>query len=380
MPTRVEQTAAMEAGHVRLTCLQPLDLDPTTLEIGMARLDRGTPHFLDPLAKSEPHWVAGERWFKPGEARLDGKSLTFEMGPALTWRLKPHTAYLLHLRDASGKRVEDRLAWPPLRLPSTPPDPQPAEPQPAAAPPVETAPEPAAVMAEEPDDLSAFADMAAAAPPEAIDTPPEPPPERRAAVPPVTTTGRSYVLPLLLALLVLLAAGGGAYWWFFMRDQGQTPPPQTAAQTPPPLAAPGIPLTLDGARTYITQQKPNGADAAREAKRFADAGQADAAFLLYRRAAQQGDVPSMLTMARMYDPQSFKAGQGPVAKADADEASTWYEKAADKGNLEAMQRLTTLLKDPQIARPDAAERATFWAQKAAEAAKSQSPGSNGAAP
>ncbi|SNB55805.1 hypothetical protein SAMN07250955_101501 [Arboricoccus pini] len=371
MPTRVEQTAAMEAGYVRLTCLQPLDLDPATLEIGMARLDRGTPHFLDPLARSEPHWVAGERWFKPGNARLEGKSLTFEMGPALTWRLKPHTAYLLHLRDASGNRVEDRLAWLPLRLPSTPPDPQPADP------PAETKPEPASSPTSEPDDLSSFADMAAVLPEPVAAPPPEPPPERRAPMPPVTTTGRSYVLPLLLALLVLLAAGGGAYWWFFMRGKGEV---EQAATQPPPVAADSVPLTLDGARGYISQKKPNGEDAAREAKRFADAGQADAAFLLYRRAAQEGDVPSMLTIARMYDPQSFKPGQGPVAKADPDEASTWYEKAADKGNAEAMQRLGTLLKDPQITRPDAAERATYWAQKAADAAKAQAPGANGAAP
>jgi TPR repeat protein len=81
-------------------------------------------------------------------------------------------------------------------------------------------------------------------------------------------------------------------------------------------------------------------------------------------------VPSMLAIARMYDPATFKPGQGPVAKADADEASTWYEQAANKGSVEAMQRLSTLLKDPNVTRPDAAERATFWQLKAEAAAKS----------
>lgn len=353
MPTRVEQTEAMEAGHVRLICAQPRLLDAGSVEIGIARLDRGTPHFLDPLALGEPHWVAGERWFRPDVVRPEGTALTFELGPALSWRLKPHATYLLHLRDGAGARVEDRLAWPAVRLPSTPPDPEPAVPA-APPPPPPPAPEPPG------DDLAAFAVLAAGAPPS-----PEPPPveeqvqerERRPVTEP--TGGRSYVLPLALALLVLVVAAGGAYWWYANR----TPSPQVA-QAP---AQDSIPLTLQGARDYLTKQKPPAADAAREAARFQAAGQADAAFLLYREAARGGDVPSMLAIARMYDPDTFKQGQGPVAKADPDEASTWYEMAANKGDVSAMQRLSTLLKNSQVTRPDAAERATFWAQKAKEA-------------
>jgi hypothetical protein len=325
-------------------------LDPATLEIGLSRVDRGSPQYLDPSAGEDQAWVAGERWFLPEAARAENGALVFEVGPAVTWRLKPFMPYLLHLRDGHGGRLDDRLSWIRIRLPSTPPDPLPTEPErrtaPIEAPPA--VPEPS---------------------PPLLEPEPVPPAVDPAPLPPARSGRGRMALVATLALLLLAGAGFGAY--AYLRQEptplGEPAPPPVAtvpaAPEPPPIA-----MTVEGARAYITQTKPSAADAAAMATRFAKAGAVEGAFLLRQHAARNGDAASAAELGRLYDPKFFAAGKSPVASASADRAIDWYERAAEAGNPEALGRLPELLKDLSLSRPDAPERAAFWSRKAAEAA------------
>ena len=336
MATRVEQPAEMDAGRARLAAAPASPLDPATLEIGLSRVDRGSPQHLDPTAKEELAWVAGERWFRPEAARLEAGALVFEVGPSVTWRLKPFMPYLLHFRDGSGARVEDRLSWPRIRLPSTPPEPMAADPvAPEPPPPPPSEPEPVE------DPLAAFAEMAKAAPPEPPPIP-EPPPLPE----PARRRGRIAIFAVL-ALLLLAGAGYAAYRYF---GEPQVP----VATAPPEPAKPEIAMTVEGARNFILTAKPSGADAAAMAQRFTDAGSLDGAFLLLQHAARNGDAKAAEQLGRLYDPKFFAAGKGPVTEASAERAIDWYERAAQAGDADASARLAELRSDPTVAKPDGA--------------------------
>lgn len=333
MATRVEQPAEMDAGRARLTATPTSPLDPATLEIGLSRVDRGSPQHLDPTAKEELAWVAGERWFKPETARLEAGALVFEVGPSVTWRLKPFMPYLLHLRDGTGTRVEDRLSWPRIRLPSTPPEPMAADPVAPESPPL---PEPEPEPVEDP--LAAFAEMAKAAPPEPPPIP-EPPPL------PEPSRGRGRIA--IFAVLVLLLLAGAGYAAYRYLGEPRTP----VATAPPEPAKPEIAMTVEGARNFILTAKPNGADAAAMAQRFTEAGSLDGAFLLLQHAARNGDAKAAEQLGRLYDPKFFVAGKGPVAEASAERAIDWYERAAKAGDAAAAGRLAELRNDPTVAKP-----------------------------
>jgi hypothetical protein len=366
MVTRVEQTPGMEAGRARVAATLAGTLDASTLEIGLSRVDRGSPQYLNPSAGEEQQaWVTGERWFVPEAARADNGSLVFEVGPAVTWRLKPFMTYMLHLRDGRGGRLDDRLTWSRVRLPSTPPDPLPAEPERRPAPVALPQAEP------EPDPLDHFAELARTAPEPPLPLPEPVPPSVSPEPAPPAPSGRGHMaLVAALALVLLAGAGVGTYAYLW-----QEPTPIPAEPAPPPVVTapatpepPPIAMTVEGARGYILQTKPSAANAAAMASRFAEAGAVEGAFLLRQHAARNGDVASAAELGRLYDPKFFAAGKSPVASASADRAIDWYERAAEAGNPEALSRLPELLKDPSVSRPDAPERAAFWSRKAAEVA------------
>lgn len=352
MPVIVEQTPDMAAGTARLKLPNTGDLDPATLETGISAQIDGVEKHLDPSRQGAAAWAAGERWFRADEVTREGATIALDLGPSATWHLRPYQPYRIIFRDAAGHRLEDRMSWIALRLPSNPPPPAPERP-------VE-APEPESPPEEDP--LEAFVPLEAAAPPAE---------EKKSRT----------LLFVLLALGLLLALA--ILFWLFRDDilgtdeaespaieESVTPPDSTtdgtALQTPP-AADQRIPLTLEAARTYLTERKPEAAAAEEEARRFTEAGQDQAAFLLRKYAAQKGSAEAAYGMAQYYDPASHSAEASVVPAPDAEQAAVWYEAAAKDGKAEAMLRLGEMLKSGVLDRPDGPEQSVFWLRKAAEA-------------
>jgi hypothetical protein len=354
MPVTVEQTPDMAAGSARLRLANAGDLDTVTLETGISAQIDGVEKHLDPSREGAAAWAAGERWFRAERVSREGAAVALELGPSATWHLRPYQPYRVIFRDAAGHRLEDRMSWIALRLPSNPPPPAPE--RPAAPPEPESPPEE--------DPLAAVAEMEAAAPAE-----PAPPPMEE-------KKNRTFLFVLLaLGLLLVLAI----LFWLFRgdilgTDEAEAPvieeparPAEGSATQTAPEADARIPLTLEAARTYLADQKPGAADAEAEARRFAEAGQHQAAFLLRKYAAQNGSAEAALGMARYYDPASHSAEASVVPAPDAEQAAAWYEAAAKGGQPEAMLRLGEILKSGALDRPDAPAQSVFWLRKAAEA-------------
>lgn len=354
MPVIVEQTPDMAAGTARLKLANAGDLDPSTLETGISAQIDGVEKHLDPSRQGAAAWAAGERWFRADGVTREGAGIALDLGPSATWHLRPYQPYRIIFRDAAGHRLEDRMSWIALRLPSNPPPPAPE--RPAAEPEPESPPEE--------DPLEAFIAMEAAAPEEP-------------APPPVEEKKSRTLLFVLLALGLLLALA--ILFWLFRDDilgtdeaespvigETVTPPGGTVPQTPPATDQ-RIPLTLEAARTYLAEQKPDAAAAEAEAVRFTEAGQHQAAFLLRKYAAQKGSAEAAFGMAEYYDPASHSAEVSVVPAPDAEQAAVWYEMAAKGGKAEAMLRLGEMLKSGALDRPDGPEQSVYWLRKAAEA-------------
>ena len=67
-----------------------------------------------------------------------------------------------------------------------------------------------------------------------------------------------------------------------------------------------------------------------------------AARLLLQRAAEAGEVKAAMSLASTYDPAMLRRLRTVGAQPDVGEARRWYEKAAELGSMEAMQRLKEL--------------------------------------
>ena len=348
MPIRIEQTPDMEPGAVRLMRSGPGSLHGD-IEVSIARIDMGSPRYLDPRYTDAQAWGAGERWFRPEPTT--GEGLVFGLGPAATWQLKPHMPYLVRLRDASGTVIEDRMSWPVIRLPSSAPPPGQSHVIGTASEP-ETEP---ALPAPEPDPLDYFADLKAEADPEPAPPPPAREPEPAPEPEPKPKPRRGAWLGLSIAALLLVLIGGGiAYLWTFERELiGEMLPEEVAAmiglsdEKEAPVEEPqGIELSLAGARSFL-KGKPPAEEAAREAQRFTDAGQADGAFLLLKYAAKEGNGEAGERLGDLYNPSTFRPG-GTIKAPNANQAAVHYLEAAAAGTATALYKAGQLLKDAKI--------------------------------
>ena len=81
------------------------------------------------------------------------------------------------------------------------------------------------------------------------------------------------------------------------------------------------------------------------------------AFYWYQQAALNGDVPSMVRVARMY---YFEGG----VRKDMTKSLEWYQKAAKRGNVEALDTLGNLYKEGKEVKKDDAKAFDYF-QKAA---------------
>lgn len=359
MPVLVEQDASNAPGVARLRLTDAKGLDPSSVEVRITTSIGGSDRHLDPWLQGEQSWSPAQKWFTGASVEASGAGLSIDLGPSATLHLKPYQPYLIAFRDGSGTLVEDRMNWIALRLPSEAPPLSAGSSVGSAGYPTEAeAPEPDAKPDDDP--FVAFAKMAGDMPEERR----KPLHEEEPRKPPV----------LLLSLLgVLVAAAAAALVWFFVlaEDPAEPPPVADAAggitSSDSPATGPEpVPLTVDGARTYL-QGKPDGPETLKEAERFADAGEHDGAFLLFKSAARMGLGEAALRMARYYDSETHDPVLGVVPTADAEIAANWYEDAARAGEVEAMARLGEMMTGGMVERPDAPEQGVFWLNKAAEA-------------
>lgn len=361
MPIRVDQGPEMAPGEARLLRLGT-DLSTDGLEISIVRLDAGSPRYLDPRYTDAQAWGAGERWFAPDTVEAASGAISMTLGPSATWNLKPHTPFVVKLRDAAGSVVEDRMTWKAIRLPS-------AAPPPGRSDRIET-PKPEPI--EEEDPLAHFAAIAeeenAAAPlteTPTVTTPVPPvqidPPEPKE--PETQKTHRSRV-PMIAGILLLLAAiGGGAYAYFMHPDLLGLGASEQIVE-----ADDGPELSLVGARSYL-REKPAAADAAAQATRFAEAKQADAAFLLRSYAARNGDAASSAALGDLYAPETFTEG-GVLKAADATRAAEYYI-AASAELPDALLKAGALFKAGQISDPAVSDKVEAALKTAADAGNAQ---------
>ena len=325
MPSKLEQTLQMPGGRANLRVAGAPKADRATLELAITKPDpTGTTRYLNPSKPHDP-WSTATHWLKPSLAGDTG-DLVFELDGGVTVHLLPYAPYELLLRDGVGMRHVDRFTGIALRGAS------------AASAPIEAPVKPAPLAplpppVEEPPPLVA----------EPV-APPPPPPEPRSRWPLWAAIG---------AVVLLLV--GGAGWYFFIRDDSSAAPAATAE----------APVTLDEARRVLaTDLAP--ADALARAQAHAAKGELQGAFLLYRYAAEKGDMTASVALAAMYDPATYSAQTSPLPAANPAEAARWYEPAAQAGQAEAQYRLGMLLKSGATADADGPEKGVAWLRKAAD--------------
>jgi serine/threonine-protein kinase len=148
-------------------------------------------------------------------------------------------------------------------------------------------------------------------------------------------------------------------------ESSLTTPPPAPAPTPPPPAATAAerrranqPTGTAGRNLAPPPAPPPAARVTATCQATANGDDRDTAFRLCTDEAQKGNVVSQRLLAGLYD-------KSQVPGHDT-EAVTWYRRAADAGDLPSMLRLGQLLHAGKGVPPNALD-ATTWIKKAAEA-------------
>ena len=376
MAARAIQPAGYPAGQAQLQVTGAGAIDTDTLEACISGLRDNVEKHLDPRLTGEA-WTTTYAWFRPGSPRLEGSALVFDLEPSVTWHLRPHTPYVLRLRDAHDAKREERLTWVPIRLPSQAPEGY----VPPAGPALESAAATAIDSAEssqaEAERAQAEREAAAAAAlavnldrrnaeaaeqrqeeaerfrreqEESERTEREASPQRR-------QPGRARLLLFAGVAALLLAVAAGA-WFLKDRRPGSDTPPVADVQ-------PEVPMTLEGARQFLARD-PGADESFGMADKFLAAKTLDGAFLLLRNAANKGNAPAALVLGQMYDPATYSPDTSPLPAPNPEQATEWYRQAAEAGIAEAQYRLGVLLMSGKIDEPDGPERGVAWLRKAAD--------------
>ncbi len=343
-----------EPGYATLRITE-LDASPGGLSISIQR-QQGPDSYL-----ADDGWRRTEAWLQPAQiVRIKGV-LEFQLGPEICDRLAGIATIRLRVKEPDiGVVGTTVVAWPQMltsgaidlssrahddtvrlrgRLVEPPPPPPPP------APPFEPPPEPE----------------------------PAPMPELRAEREPFPQeSGGGAARWLIAAVIVLLLAGGGyyAYTNYVQPREEQTASTEPAsvpapAQPAPPAATPTPVAPKKSVRATVDEYlatNPTQEAMLAKAREFADAGQMNAAFLVWRRAAETGSVAAQLELASFYDPLTpSKAGFTP----DGARAADWYERAALAGNAEAQRKYGLLLAKGGAGLPADQGRARSWLQQVA---------------
>ncbi|MDR2695075.1 MAG: sel1 repeat family protein [Deltaproteobacteria bacterium] len=178
-------------------------------------------------------------------------------------------------------------------------------------------------------------DAAPEAQPEPEPSPaPEPEPQLPVLKDPVEPKSKT---PLIL-LLLLACTAGGVYWWK-SQNPDNAPSAASAPQAAPlPVPSGDLPPLQRARELLRAGVSPEQAVAL--AKDMQTPDSADGAFLLLEDAAQKGSPEAMLGLARFYDPADASP-RGSI-RPDPAQARDWYNKARDKGQGAAEDKLKAL--------------------------------------
>ena len=171
---------------------------------------------------------------------------------------------------------------------------------------------------------------------------------------------------MIAALALLAVVGGGYYVW---TNHINPPPTETVADAPPgpatasaasPMPSPPKKSVRETVAEYLaTKPQPDAVLA--KARDFAKDGNVAASFLLFRQAAEQGNVAAQIELGTFYDPLTPRNGFTP----DGTRAADWYERAALAGSAEAQRRLGLLFAKGGAGVAVDPTKARTWLQQAA---------------
>jgi len=354
MPVRASVQALPEPGHAILR-VSELDAAPDGLALSIQRQQGPDSHLAD------DGWRRTEAWLLPDRVERRRDILEFHLGPEICDRLAGIATVRVRVKEPDiGVVGTTVVAWPamltsgaldpshrlddetvrlrraqkaaPAPEPSPPPDPEPA-PEPPA-PPFTPPPRP---------ELRAS---------RALDPKPEP----------TNRTGW-----LIAALVIVAIAGGGyhVYTTYFQKPEpvvAAAPPAAKPAPAPVPAASTPGKSVRDVVGEYLAT-RPTPEAMLAKARDHAKAGEMGAAFLVFRRAAETGNVSAQIEFAQFYDPLTTPPKAGFTS--DAARAAEWYERAALAGSAEAQRRLGLLLARGGANLPVDAAKAKGWLQQAA---------------
>ncbi|MBN9091182.1 MAG: sel1 repeat family protein [Reyranella sp.] len=334
-----------------------LEASPDGLTISIQRQQGPESHLAD------DGWRRSETWLSPDRVVRIRDTLEFQLGPEICDRLAGIATIRLRVQEPDiGVVGTTVVAWPQMltsgavdplsrshddtvRLRGRPVE----EPPPPPAPPFEPPPEP------------------------------EPMPELRAErepLPPVEPEGGGRTKWMIATVIVLLLAGAGYYAYTnFIESPQETVASATPPTAPAPAPAPAPPVATPAptpaapkksvretvAEYLATNPAPDAMMA--KGREFAQAGEMNAAFLVWRRAAEAGSVPAQVELASFYDPLETPAKAGFTP--DGARAADWYERAALAGNPEAQRKYGLLLAKGGAGLPADQGRAKAWLQQAA---------------
>lgn len=344
MPIRASVRPLPEPGYAVLR-ISELDASPDGLTLSIQRQQGPDVHLAD------DGWRRTEAWLLPAHVERTGGALEFQLGPEICDRLAGVATVRLRVREPDiGVVGSTVVAWPSMLTSG-------------------------ALGSSGAFDDTVRLRRAAAKPP----TPPLPPvfePIPEPEPPPVLTAVReteTVVVPkrgnagtwalTAVLLLLLVLVGGGYYYWEHMRPADET---MVAVAPPPPATTPELPRKSirDTVAEYLAT-KPAPEAMLAKGKEFAQGGEMNGAFLVWRRAAEAGNAAAQVELARFYDP----LGQQPKAEfpVDGARAADWYERAALAGLVDAQRRLGLLLaKGGGGLNADPAKARTWLEQAAAQ--------------
>lgn len=318
-----EQRAEDGPGWCRLT-IHGLETHSGAVEL-MIRRPGASRNYLGPQG-----WQDSETWLELPATAVGGASLV-QFGPPHTLRLANATTVELRVRRPGGSDGRTRLAWPRIVLPAENDAAEPVFSPPASAP--RPVAEESEAEAPRPVELRAPRVGATTAPP-------------RSAL--------SIWAKLVIAFVLLLIAVSAFQLLEWGLGEPEAIEPASTARS----------FTEEAVRAFLAAE-PDGPSATAEAALYAAAGHPELALLLYRHAARRGEPKAALAIGRMYDPEGFDPSRSAFAAPDADQAASFYEQAAEKGDAEAQFRLGRVLLSGRTSGEADAERGALWLQRAA---------------